>query len=86
MQVVLQDRKNLIILSVRDVASPHLFQYYSICIAAIYNMSAFIANEQKMLSLFIALFFFSIAAFKAEIYDISAFVANEQKCYIFSCK
>jgi hypothetical protein len=52
MQVILQDRKNLIILSVRDVASPHLFQYCSICIAAIYNISAFIANEQKMLSLF----------------------------------
>jgi hypothetical protein len=42
MQVILQDGKNLIILSVRDVASRYLLAF----IAAIYDISVFIANEQ----------------------------------------
>ncbi len=46
MQVVLQDGKNLIILSVRDIASRYLFSI-AVFIAAIYDISAFIANEQK---------------------------------------
>jgi hypothetical protein len=43
MQVILQDRKNSIILSVRDVAS----RYLSAFIAAIYDISVSVANEQN---------------------------------------
>jgi hypothetical protein len=43
MQVILQDRKNLIILFVRDVASRYLLAF----VAAIYDISVFIANEEE---------------------------------------
>ena len=42
MQVILQDVKNLIILSVRDVASRYLLAF----VDAICDISVFIANEQ----------------------------------------
>ena len=42
MQVILQAVKNLIILSVRDVASRYLLAF----IDAIFDISVFIANEQ----------------------------------------
>ena len=43
MQVILQDVKNLIILSVRDVASRYLLAF----VDAICDISVFIANEQE---------------------------------------